>query len=261
MKIGKRNFKQLSKALCAKQHYTAFVKMFLICQHPFECFIRYFLGRGHYPASVTLRTPLGKISPEVYSYYDILTINEIFFRTDYKVNKNIDVVVDIGSNIGISALYFLTRNSTCKCYLFEPDPDNILKLKKNLQNFKDRFVLKECAVASITGVKQFGRDPTGRCGGLNRKTEDYIKVECFHINDLLNNILSSEDKIDILKIDIEGDEIDVLQSIDKKNLNKINIIYFEIDHTINISPNFSFYPDLFIHKKRGETYMLINKNI
>ncbi|MFH1899993.1 MAG: hypothetical protein ABIJ83_01840 [Patescibacteria group bacterium] len=62
----------------------------------------------------------------------------------------------------MSALYFLTRNNFCKCYLFEPDPDNVVKLNGNLKNFEGRYTLKECAVANETGIKQFGKDPIGR---------------------------------------------------------------------------------------------------
>lgn len=260
MKIGRRNLKQFIKALFARQHYTAFINIFLICYNPFDCLRRYFLGLGTYPTKIYLRTPLGKVSPEIYSYYDMLTINEIFCRIDYEAKNDINVVVDIGSNIGISALYFLTRNIYCRCYLFEPDPSNVVKLGKNLQNFKSRYILEECAIATGGGVKQFGRDPVGRCGGLNRKTENYISVQCCNINDVLRKIFEFEDKIDILKIDIEGDEIDVLQSIDRKLLEKIKNIYFEIDYTIKLDSNFSFYPEIFLHKRYGETFKLINKN-
>jgi FkbM family methyltransferase len=261
MKIGKRSLKQFIKALFSKQHYTALFGVFLICQHPIDFLKQYFWGVGTYPTKITLRTPLGKVEPKVYSYYDTLTINEIFFRIDYKARKNIRVVIDIGSNIGISALYFLTRNKYCKCYLFEPDPDNIKKLNENLLNFKDRYELRECAVANETGTKKFGRDPMGRCGGLSRKTGDYIYVRLCHINDALRDILKTNDTIDILKIDVEGEEFEILQAIEQKLLDKIKIIYLEIDHTVNLSPNFSFHPRLFSQRRRGETYMLFNKKI
>ncbi len=260
MKIGKRNLSKLFIALSAKQHYIALINIFLICYNPFSFFKRYFLGLGNYPTNIALKTPLGKTNPEIYSYYDALTINEIFCRIDYKAKKDIKTVVDIGSNIGISALYFLTRNNFCKCYLFEPDPDNIVKLNKNLENFKDRYILEECAIANESGVKQFGRDPIGRCGGLNRKTEDYINVKCCHINDALKKILENSSIIDILKIDIEGDELNVLRAIDEKLLSKIKNIYFEIDYTIDLDHNFSFYPNIFIHERYGETFRLKNKN-
>jgi len=261
MKIGKRNPSKFIKALFARRHYVSFINIFSVCYDPLGCLKRYFLGLGIYPTKIALRTPLNKIEPEIYSYYDMLTINEIFFRLDYKVKNDIKVVVDIGSNIGISALYFLTRNNHCRCYLFEPDPDNVVKLIKNLRNFKDRYILEECAVASVSGIKKFGKDPTGRCGGLNRKTGNYIEVRCCRVNDILKKIFEHEDKIDILKIDAEGDEIDILRKIDKNFLDKIKNIYFEIDCSINLDPHFSFYPEIFIHRRYGETIGLANKKM
>jgi len=260
MKIGKRNLSQCVKALFARKHYIAFINIFLICHKPFDCFKRYFFGSGTYPTKIALRTPLGKINTTIYSYHDMLTINEIFCRVDYKVKNDINVVVDIGSNIGISALFFLTRNDFCKCYLFEPDPDNVFKLNDNLKKFKNRYTLEECAVDNETGIKQFGKDPFGRYGGLNRKYDDYINVRCCHINDVLRKILQTHDLIDILKIDIEGNEIEVLQSIDEKILRQIKNIYFEIDHSINLDSNFSFHPEIFLNKRSGEMFTLINKS-
>lgn len=259
MKIGERKFTQLFKALFGKQHYNALIKMFLFSQNPFDCFERYFFGNGNYPTSIILRTPLGKISPEIYSYQDMITVNEIFFRTDYKINPEVKVVVDIGSNIGISALYFLTRNNFCKTYLFEPEPKNIVKLKKNLEAYANRYIINESAVSSETGIKKFGRDVSGRYGGLSRETGDYIEVKCQHINEVLDNILKFEKEIDVLKLDIEGEELKVLQAIDQKYLEKIKTIYFEIDFTVTLEKNFSFHPEIFKQDRYGEVYILKNK--
>ena len=74
--------------------------------------------------SVSVNTPVGMYDMTLYSCHDILTVNEIFCRNDYPASQDLRVVVDIGSNIGISAAYFLTRNNQVRCYLFEPDPKN-----------------------------------------------------------------------------------------------------------------------------------------
>ena len=259
MKIGERKFKQLFKALFGKQHYIALTKMFLVCQKPFDCFGRYFFGWGEYPIGIELRTPLGKIKPLIYSYQDMITVNEIFFRTDYALNRDAKVVVDIGSNIGISALFFLTRNNFCKTYLFEPDPRNTEKLKNNLEDYTNRYIINESAVSDETGIKKFGRDVSGRYGGLSRETGDYIEVKCLHINEALDNILKLEKEIDVLKLDIEGEELKVLQAIDQKYLEKIKTIYFEIDFTVTLEKNFSFRPEIFKQDRYGEVYILKNK--
>src|SRR6266516_129528 len=107
---------------------------------------RYLLGGGTYPYRCRLRTPLGRAEPTLYSHHDVWTVVEIFCREDYRASPSTEVVVDIGSNIGISALYFLTRNQACRCHLYEPDPRNCARLKENLAPFADRWQLQEVAV-------------------------------------------------------------------------------------------------------------------
>ena len=114
MKVGKRGLNQVIKAFFEWRHYTALVNMFIIYPDFWNSFKRYFMGNGTYPFNINIRTPLGVISPKIYSYHDMLTVNEIFCREDYRTGSECRVIVDIGSNIGISALYFLTRKDGCR---------------------------------------------------------------------------------------------------------------------------------------------------
>ena len=261
MNIGNRTLKQFLKAITSKQHYVAFLNIIRICPNFFNFFIRYFLGKGNYPYFVKIRTPLGVIFPLLFSYYDILTVNEIFFRLDYEVDNKAKVVVDFGSNIGISALYFLTRNKNSKCYLFEPVPENIKKLTDNLKNFSERYVFNEVAIDDENGVKKFGTEKFGRCGGLLRETDNYINVKCVNVNDVLKDILNTEKNIDILKIDTEGNELDIINAIDKSILQKIKVIFFEIDYTVKLDNNFRILPDYYEQVRYGNTIKLILKNV
>ena len=192
MQIGKRELTDLLRAVFLKQHYIAFFNMIRIYPRFFNNFIKYFFKKGKYPYQIKINTPIGKISLKLYSYYDMLTVNEIFCRLDYKCEKNTKVVVDIGSNIGISALYFLTRNNYSKCYLYEPVLENINKIQKNLKNYFNRYKLEKVAISDEEGMKKFGTEMYGRCGGLNRESDSYISVNCEHINDILEKILAKE---------------------------------------------------------------------
>ena len=58
-----------------------------------------------------MRTPAGVVAPTLHSSHDMFTVNEVFCREDYACGPGIRTVVDVGSNIGISALYFLTRDA------------------------------------------------------------------------------------------------------------------------------------------------------
>lgn len=142
MKIGKRSQGQAVKALFEWRHYIALFNMLRVYPDFCDSFKRYFTGSGTYPYNIKIRTPLGQILPKIYSYHDMLTVNEVFCREDYCAKSACKVIVDVGSNIGISALYFLTRNKDSKCYLFEPVPENVEKLKENLKLFEGRYCLE-----------------------------------------------------------------------------------------------------------------------
>ena len=227
MRIMDRDVKQLMVSPFQKRHYVALYHMMQVHPRFFECFRRYITNSGSYPYSVAIRSPLGEVMPTLYSYHDMLTVHEVFCRQDYRLDRGAKVIVDIGSNIGLSALYFLTRNPDCKCYLFEPVPANIEKLKKNLSHFEDRYILREAAVADRSGTLEFGTEPSGRYGGLMSATKEPIKVQCLHINDVLEEVLRTEPIIDLLKIDTEGVEEATIAAIDPRYLAKIRLIVYE----------------------------------
>jgi FkbM family methyltransferase len=248
-----RNLKAFLKAIVGKQHYIAFFNMYRNYPKFLDNLLRYLTGSGDYPHEIEVRTPTGIIKPTLYSPHDILTVNEIFCRLDYFASNNVRVIVDLGSNIGISALYFLSRNCISKCYLYEPDLRNTEKLKKNLSDFEERYYIDEKAVSYESGIVEFGIEPSGRYGGVGVDAQKNIQVECLDINQLLGTILEKEDIIDILKIDTEGLEIKTVAAIKGKYLKKIRTIYLEAH------PQYCLYPDEFLQKQYGSVCQLINK--
>jgi FkbM family methyltransferase len=137
--------------------------------------------------------------------------------------------VDIGSNIGISALFFLTRNDHSRCHLYEPVPENVKRLRDNLAGFEDRYDLHEAAVADRAGRVEFGVEPTGRYGGIGINYERSIEVDCLEINRVLEDVLEREGEIDLLKLDIEGMELLTVRAIRPELLRRIGIVYFECE--------------------------------
>lgn len=220
------------------EHYVALFYMFLNYTRPWNALWRYLTGRGEYPYIIEIKTPTGNVRPVLYSHHDLLTVNEIFCRQDYSAGKNIKVVTDFGSNIGLSALYFLSRNTFSKCFLFEPDQRNILKLTKTLLGYEKRYILFKNAVSNIAGEFEFGIEETGRYGGLDVATGQSIKVTCLAVNDVLQKIFDNENFIDILKIDTEGIEVVTVLDIKSEYLKKIKIIYLEAYPTQLLHPTY-----------------------
>jgi FkbM family methyltransferase len=177
-------------------------------------------------------------------------MNEVFCREDYAADANVQVAVDIGTNIGISALYFLTRNTESHCYLFEPDPANVPKLRQTLAGYESRYVLTQGAVGDVSGEVDFGTERTGRYGGIGLSLDHSIRVHCEHINDVLERVLKRHACIDVMKIDTEGMEVRTVLAIRSDLLARVRTIYIEA------RPSLALQPELCDQRQRGSVCRL-----
>jgi FkbM family methyltransferase len=221
--LGDRPVGLVARNALRKENYAAVRRMWRVSEQPRELAWRYLSGRGEYPYRCELRTPLGAVAPTVYSHHDLVTVVEVFCRLDYAAPPDVRVVVDLGSNIGISALYFLTRNPDCRCRLFEPVPRNVERLRANLAGFEDRYEVETAAVWDRSGTVTFGVEPTGRYGGIGTAAPETIQVRCLDVND----VLESEPAVDVLKVDTEGAEVATVAAIRPDLLERVGTIYLE----------------------------------
>lgn len=177
----------------------------------------------------------------------IYKILDKFFQNDFseEINSRIDkskqkiVVFDIGCFIGnfSKKIKKILTNKNIEFYLFDPNPNlNIDGFKyKNiaLSNKKGSFDyhLNTFFPSSGSSLKTIIRDDW--LWNLTRKivTFSFFKsFKTFKVKvDLLDNFCRENkiNNIDILKIDVEGSEIDVLEGADEI-LEKTNIIQIEI---------------------------------
>jgi FkbM family methyltransferase len=225
--LGDRPVGFIARNVVQRENWLALARMPRVYPRFPENAWRYFTGRGAYPYDCAVRTPLGTLRPRLWSSHDMLTVNEVFCRLDYRAADDVEVVVDIGSNIGLSALYFLSRNRRVRCHLHEPVPQNIAGLRQNLDGFEDRWELTEAAVWNRDGTVEFGVEATGRYSGIGVAAPSRLSVPCLSIDRVLERVLEREERIDILKIDTEGVEIDTVAAIRPDLLDRIHTIYFE----------------------------------
>ena len=119
------------------------------------------------------------------------------------------------------------------------------RLRHNLRGYESRYQLVQTAVSDQSGTVEFGVEPTGRYGGISLKTGRTITVSCLHVNEVLRNALQTMDHIDVLKVDIEGVEIQTVNAIDVTLLPSISAIYLEA------RPATSLHPHLFENRQYG----------
>jgi FkbM family methyltransferase len=251
--LGDRPLGFIAREAVRPSNWVALARMPRRYLHPVDGARRYFTPGGAYPHRFEVRTPLGVVAPELHSQHDMITVNEIFCREDYRVGVEAEVVVDVGSNIGISALYFLTRSPGARVWLYEPVPRNVERLRENLTGLEDRWRLDQVAVADREGEEVFSVEPTGRYGGLGGEHAESIPVRVRHIDDVLREVLDEEPRIDVLKLDTEGVEARTLAATDPVLLSQLRVIFAE-DIAGEIEP-----PAGFDASRRASVLKLVNR--
>jgi len=140
--------------------------------------------------------------------YELLhTYRELFGKELYQFKSATEepVILDCGSNIGLSVLYFKTIYPKARVWAFEPDATNYELLTKNIaSNHLENVIAAAAAVWTMDGQINF----SGNGSEASRIDENGASnsVPCMR----LKNLLSSFEQIDFLKMDIEGGEYKVL---------------------------------------------------
>ncbi len=176
---------------------------------------------------------------EIKDIDELSILFEIFENNVYSIKKTDKkiIILDIGANIGLFAIYckYLCPNSTI--YSFEPNPkayNNIIKnIKLNKFN-EDNIILNNFGLSdktkdAILYINKRDADATTiNPNGFIKKKLD-IRLKSF------KGFLKDKriKKIDILKIDIEGGEYELLESLSKSDFKKIKSIQIEIHNLDN----------------------------
>jgi FkbM family methyltransferase len=134
---------------------------------------------------------------------------------------------DISFDIGLIELF------NCKVYAFDPTPRSIDYVNKNFSNKKNLYFFdiglwyKEDYLKFYQPKNQMHVSHSI----LNlQKTDEYFVAKVKRLRDILKN--NNHNKIDLLKLDIEGAEYKVIDSIIEDNI-KIDILCIEFDECYN----------------------------
>lgn len=194
--------------------------------------------------------------------------DEIFVREEYFKHfihlKNGDVIFDCGANIGIFGIYCTLQAENLTIIAIEPIPQIVEVLSRNLSLIEEEssstFLIVSCGIGSIAMEDTFLFNLSSP-GESSRNIEEYysqnkrlndcsdqftkligtpceekqepsfLKCEC-RISTLHEIITEHKiEKIDLLKIDVEGDELEALLGLGE-SWEKIKQIVIEV-HNVN----------------------------
>ena len=157
----------------------------------------------------------------------------VFLDNEYQCTERLGFVprriLDLGANIGMGTLHLHTQFPDAEFICVEPDPRNIALLKRNLEANGVRASIVQAAAGATAGALQlrYGKNPT--CSALETSPmhdlKECVTVKLMTVTEMLDD--ADWDKVDIVKIDIEGTE-DELLSIHSKWLQRVGVLILEI---------------------------------
>jgi len=166
---------------------------------------------------------------------------EVFGAQIYYFETDVDVpiIIDGGAHLGLATLYFKRLYPQAQIIAFEPNPTLFRLLTKNIDdNQLENVELVNAALGKHESETKFYVDKTdwqwwstgsllnGAWNGEQKSME--IKVKMVR----LDQYLSKLPRVDLLKLDIEGNEQTVLLSLHHQ-LDKVQQLIFEFHPTKN----------------------------
>ncbi len=152
-------------------------------------------------------------------------VDEIYTPRGYEI-KDGDTILDIGANIGVFAVYAATVAENTQVLAFEPFPENIEFLQKNIKNSKLQNVkIYPQAVAKSVEERVLAVSDSWIKHSLNKaeNSESGLRVQ----TTTFDRIMSEIDQCDLLKIDCEGSEYEIFYSASPESLKRVRKIVGE----------------------------------
>lgn len=160
---------------------------------------------------------------------------------DIKV-YNPKTIIDLGANIGTSAIALARQFPDATIFAVEMEESNFDILRENIAPFK-KIVPVHAAVASASGTREIFDRKTGPWGYTIADTQNDTselgqKIEALTLDSLCERF--HIDKIDILKVDIEGAEKEIFEASGRW-LDITSSIVVELHDYITMGASRAFY--------------------
>jgi len=166
---------------------------------------------------------------------DLPTFAQIFINEEYNspgLPATVSTIVDLGANVGLSAVFFGLRYPKARILCVEPDGENFAAMASNIAALGDRVYQLQAAVWTRNGVVNLKTEDTNgqSLGAWGVQVGDTAsasghRVACYTMETLFS--MAMFDKVDLLKVDIEGAEREIFSENVQNWLPRVNMVVVE----------------------------------
>ena len=171
--------------------------------------------------------------PSFLSEWDMIFVREIY---SLPPTLKAPFVIDIGANIGMAGIYFQTMFPSVRGYAIEPDPTIFPLLEQNLRAWGSLLSPIRAAAADVEADVEFISEG-GDGGRLNNSSTPLLLGKEFRVPAIKVSCLITQ-RVDLVKIDVEGAELMVLRDIEAK-LGLVDRIFVEAHSFVGGMPPYA----------------------
>jgi len=176
---------------------------------------------------------------------DLMVYEQVILRQEYDlpVQRQPSFIVDAGANIGFASVFFTNRYPNARILSLEPEKNNYEILARNVAPYPNITAVRGALWSETTdlnvidtGLGNWGFR-VGAQNGSSSGTPDQT-VHAMSVESILRDF--GVEKIDILKIDIEGSELEIFQNADRW-IDKVDSLVVELHEQLRTGCNRAFY--------------------
>ena len=215
-----------------------------------------------------LKIKLRTKSTDLQAFANVWILKEYEVK-EFEIRRN-DLIIDVGGHVGLFALYASLKCLEGKIISIEPHPQNFSLLQENINSndFLKTKLVNKAITNSNKGIKLFIDSLDDSAHSIYGIGEKSIMIKSSTLIDIMNE--SNFSKCDLLKMDCEGAEFEIMQSLSNNELLKIEKICLEyhlkgddlssldnlrirlekMGYYVNIKPTNNFLGMLYAKKKR-----------
>lgn len=191
---------------------------------------------------------------------DFYVFREIFTMKEFDIDIDTPkIIIDCGAYAGYSTYYFAMKYPESKIIAIEPETSNYELLKENTKNFENVITINKAVYYKESKIKIVETDE-GKWACQIKEDDEGI-IESTSIDQLISEF--NLDKIDLLKMDIEGTEKIIFDHSDNW-IDKVSCIIIELHDRYVNGCSTSFYNAIkkynFIIDVQGEKVIARRQN-
>jgi len=201
----------------------------------------------YWPVSGVVQFRFEDLILKLYSEADDALTSKLYYQKKWEYDilqwfsffcKESNVIIDAGANVGLFSLIAIKTNSSAEVHAFEPNPNNIDRLKVNvkLNEGEGHIKIQSYALADAEGEVQFYLPSDKRISDISSVYKGHTRA----FNDFEHTALSvravsldsffatRSRKIDLVKIDVELNELYVLKGMKQILYKDRPVVFCEI---------------------------------